>query len=236
MNKALLTGLFGLLACTLSAAESSPQDKVASAAKQLADKPNYSWTTSMKEADGSPSRIGSIEGKTGTNGLTYLSFEVGGIPVEVFIKGQKGAAKALEGWQTFEEIAQTGGAAAAIVAYLRNYKAPSAESAALSGKVKDTKEADGVISGDLKEDAAKELLQMGGRRREGQEPPKIENPKASVKFWVQGGALTKYELNIQGKVTRGEREIDVNRTTTVEIKDVGTTKLELPEEAKQKML
>ena len=236
MKKALLVVLLGLPACALSAAESNPQDKVATAAKQLEAKPNYSWTTSMKEADGSPSRIGSIEGKADKTGLTYLSFEVGGVPVEVFIKGQKGAAKSLEGWQTFDEVAQTSEVAAAVVGYLRKYKTPTAQSAALSGKMKDPKEADGVISGDLSEEAIKELLQLGGRRREGQEPPKIENPKGSVKFWIKDGALTKYEFNTQAKITRGEREIEVNRTTTVEIKEVGTTKLEVPDEAKQKML
>jgi len=236
MKKYLIIGLIGLLAHTLSAAEASPQDKLKSATKQLGDKPNYSWTTTIKEGDGSPGRLGPIDGKADKSGLTYLSFEIGGVPVEVYMNGQKGTAKALEGWQTFDEIAQTSGVAAAVVRFLRSYKAPGVESAALSGKVKDVKEAEGVLSGDLREDAAKELLQFGARRREGQEPPKIENPKGSVKFWIQNGGLTKYEINLQGKVTAGERENDVNRTTTIEIKDVGATKVELPAEAKERML
>jgi hypothetical protein len=236
MNKALLVGLIGLLAHTLSAADSSPQDKLNAAAKQLGDKPNYSWTTTMKEGDGSPGRLGPIEGKTEKSGLTYLSFEVGGIPVEVYMNGQKGAVKAMEGWQTFDEIAQTSSIAAAVVHFLRSYKAPAVESAALGGKAKDVKEAEGVISGELNEEATKGFLEFGTRRREGQEPPKIENPKGSVKFWIKDGALTKYEFNVQGKVTAGERETDVNRTTTIDIKDAGTTKLALPDEAKQKML
>ena len=152
------------------------------------------------------------------------------------MNGQKGTAKAMEGWQTFDEIAQTSGVAAAVVRYLRSYKTPGIESAALGGKVKDVKEAEGVGFGDLKEDAAKEFLGVGARRREGQEPPKIADPKGSVKFWIQEGALTKYEINIQGKVTAGEQEMEVNRTTTIEIKDAGTTKLEFPDEAKPKML
>ena len=106
----------------------------------------------------------------------------------------------------------------------------------LSEKLKDVKDTEGVISGDLKEEAVKELLERGARRREGQEPPKIADPKGSMKCWLQDGALTKYEVNIQGKVTAGEREFDVNRTTTVEIKDVGSTKLEVPAEAKAKMI
>ena len=236
MNKALVICLISLLANALSAADSSLQDKLNSAAKQLGDKPNYSWTTTMKEGDGSPGRLGPIAGKAEKSGLTYLSFEVGGIPVEVYMNGQKGTAKALEGWQTFDEIAQTSSTAAAVVRFLRSYKAPGVELTTLSEKVKDAKEADGAISGELKEEATKEFLLFGARRREGQEPPKIENPKGSVKFWIQAGALTKYEFNVQGKVTAGERETEVNRTTTIEIKDAGTTKLEVPGEAKQKLL
>jgi hypothetical protein len=234
MKRALIIGSVTLFACALSAAESSPQDQIAGATKQLGDKPNYSWTTTMKEGDG-PSRIPSIAGKADKAGLTYLSFEVGGIPVEVYMNGQKGAAKAMEGWQTFDEVAATSSTAAAVIRFLRSYKAPAAETADLSSKAKDVKEAEGAISGELKEDATKEMLTFGTRRREGQEPPKIENPKGSVKFWITNAIPAKYEIHVQGKVTAGEREMDVDRTTTVEIKDVGTTKLEMPAEAKEKL-
>ena len=49
--------------------------------------------------------------------------------------------------------------------------------------------------------------------------------------------LSKYESHVEGKMTggRNNRETEVNRTTTVEIKDVGTTKLEVPAEAKKKL-
>ena len=239
MKKSLSIVLLGLLALIPSckpptAAVSSPQDKLKSATKQLGDKPNYSWTTTLKEGEG-PGRIGPIDGKADKSGLTYLSFMVGGFPVEVYMNGQKGTAKALEGWQSFDEIAQTGGTAAAIVRFMRSYKAPGVESAALSAEVKDIKEAEGMMSGELKEDATKEYLEFGTRRREGQEPPKFENPKGSLKVWIKDGALTKYEIKVQGKVTAGDQTNDVNRTTTIELKDIGATKLELPAEAKQKM-
>ncbi len=96
MKQSLIVGLIGLLAHTLFAADSSPQAKITSATRQLGDTPNYSWTTTTKEGDGSSSRVGPIEGKADKAGLTYLSFAIGGIPVEVFMNGQKGAAKALE--------------------------------------------------------------------------------------------------------------------------------------------
>ena len=233
MKQTLIIGLIGVLAGSVIAADS--KDKVTSAAKQLGDKANYSWTTSTKEADGSPGRLGPIQGKADKGGVTYLSFEVSGVPVEVYMNGEKGTAKGLEGWQTFDEVAQASATAAAVVKFIRAHKTPAAESANLADKVKDLKEADGALSGELKEEAVKELLLRGGRRREGQDPPKIEGAKGSVKFWTKDDVLTKYEINLQGKVTMGERESDINRTTTVEIKDIGTTKLEIPAEAKQKM-
>jgi hypothetical protein len=235
MKPIVMIAVIGLLASTVCAAES--KDHLASAAKELANKPNYSWTSSTKEADGSTGRLGPIEGKTEKGGLTYLSFEIGGggIQVEVYMNGEKGAAKALEGWQTFDEIAETSSAAAAIVRFLRTYKMPAADSAALGEKVKELKEAEGTWSGELKEEAVKEMLQQGGRRREGQDPPKIADAKGSLRIWTKDGTLAKYEIKVQGKVTRGERESDVNRTTTVEIKDVGSTKLEVPAEAKEKL-
>lgn len=235
MKQALTIGLIGIAASTLLAAESSVGDKITNAAKQLGGKPNYSWSMTMKEADGSPGRLGTIEGKTEKDGITFLSLTPGGIPVEVYMKGQKGAAKAQEGWQTLDEIAQTSGTAAAIVRFLRSYKTPAAQCAELASKVKELKEADGALSGDLKEEAIQEMLLMGTRRREGQEPPKASGAKGSVKFWLKEGALTKYEINVQGKVTAGDRELDINRTMTTEVKDAGSTRIEAPAEAKAKM-
>ncbi len=233
MKQTLIIGLIGLVAQTLSAADSG--DKLSTASKQLTDKGNYSWTTTTKEADGSSGRLGPVDGKADKGGLTYLSFSVSDVPVEVFMKGEKGTAKALEGWQTFDDIAQTSGTAAAVVRFLRAYKCPAAESASLAEKTKELKEAEGALSGELKEDAVKDLLLRGARRREGQEAPKIADAKGSVKFWIKEGVLTKYEIKVQGKVTAGDRDSDVDRTTTVEIKDAGSTKLELPAEAKEKL-
>jgi hypothetical protein len=235
LKQIVALGLIGLVANVLTAAESNSKDKVTSAAKQLGDKVNYSWTTSTKEADGSPGRLGPIQGKAEKGGVTGLSFSIGEVPVEVFMRGDKGAAKALEGWQTFDEVAQAGGTAAAVVRFLRSYKAPVADSSSLLGKVKELKEVDGAFAGELKDDAVKELLLFGTRQREGQEPPKTTDAKGSVKFWIKDGALSKIEIKVQGKVTAGERDSEINRTTTVEIKDVGATKLEVPDEAKQKL-
>ena len=59
-----------------------------------------------------------------------------------------------------------------------------------------------------------------------------DNQGSAVTPYAFSGALPKYEFNVQGKVTAGERELDINQTMVVEVKDVGSTKIELPDEAK----
>ena len=65
----------------------------------------------------------------------------------------------------------------------------------------------------------------------------VSDPKGSVKFWVKDNMLLKYSYTVRAKVkfVRQKREVDYNRTTTVEIQDVGVTKLKLPEEALKKI-
>jgi hypothetical protein len=42
---------------------------------------------------------------------------------------------------------------------------------------------------------------------------------------------------VQGKIAVGtdKREVNISRTTTVEVKDVGTTKINLPDSAKSRL-
>ena len=72
-------------------------------------------------------------------------------------------------------------------------------------------------------------------------PPTAPTPrdaKGSVKFWVKDGQLTKFEVTVRGKITVGEdkHEVDISQTSTVEIKDVGSTRVVVPAEAKKKLM
>jgi hypothetical protein len=116
----------------------------------------------------------------------------------------------------------------------RNFKAPAAQAAELAAGAKDLKKEGDAYVSDLTEDVAKGLLSLRGRAGGG-EGPTVSGAKGSVKFWIKDAALSKYEFKVQGKVTFNENERDVDRTTTVEIKDVGTTKVEVPEEARKKL-
>lgn len=234
----LILALLSLSTSLLSAAD--VRDKITAAAKQLGDKPGYSWTTSTRESDGRGGPLGPIDGMSGKSGLTWLSFIVGGLPVEVYMQGPKGTAKAFEGWQTFDEVARTGASPAAVIRYLRSYQTPAAEAGALAAKTKELKVVDDAFTGELPGETVKEMLLLGARRRDGQEP-EVSDAKGTIKYWLKDGDLARYEINIQGKVITGDRQSainlsNVNRTIKVEIKDVGVTKLEVPAEAKQKMI
>ena len=235
MKRIIVLGIMGFMAAVLCASAADLKSQVTKAVQQVGDKANYSWATSTKESDGRAGPLGVVEGQAEKGGVTGLNFSVSGIPVQVFMKGDKGTAKVFEGWQTFDEVAAAGGSAQAVIRYLRAYKAPVAECTSLIGNSKEFKETDGALTGELQPAAVKELLLMGARQKEGEASPKTADTKGSVKFWIKDGALTKFEVTIQGKVTSGERENVINRTTTVEIKNVGETKMDVPADAKAKL-
>ena len=108
---------------------------------------------------------------------------------------------------------------------IRNFKVPSAQAAELVTAAKELKKEGDVYSGELTEDGAKAQFRFGT----------VSNPKGSVKFWVKDGALAKFQFKVTGKVDFNGNEFDVDRTTTVEVKEVGTTKVTVPEEAKKKL-
>ena len=116
---------------------------------------------------------------------------------------------------------------------MQNFKAPAAQAEDLAGKVKELKQDGDVYSGELTEEGAKSQLMFGGRG--GGNGPEISGAKGSVKFWVKDGVLSKYEVKVQGKVSFNGNDRDVDRTTTVEIKDIGSTKVQVPDDAKKKL-
>jgi len=224
-----------LLAGSLFAADSSPKDDLKAAAKKLGD--NYSWKGSVENAGGGGFGAGPSEGKT-AGSTTWLSMTHRDTTTEAVLIGSKDALKTQDGWQSLADAAKDDGGGGFnptrfLALRLQNYKAPAAEATDLADKAKELKKDGDVISSDLTADGAKSLLAF--RLPGGGGGPEVSNSKGSVKFWVKDGQLTKYQFNVQGTVSFGGNDREVNRTTTVEIKDVGTTKVEVPEDAKKKL-
>jgi hypothetical protein len=228
-----------LVAASLLAAD---KDDITSAAKKLADADNYSWTTKVENGQ---NEVPPSHSKTQKDGLTWTEMTMRDNTMEAYFKGGKAAVKGEDGWETVDLTAAParggggggGGANPArfMAGRLRNFKAPAAQVEDIVAKTKDLAKTDDVYAGDLTEEGAKSLFPMGGRRGGGNAPA-ISNAKGSVKVWIKDGVITKYQFNVSGTTkNRDGEDVDRNITTTVEIKDIGTTKLTVPDEAKTKI-
>jgi len=222
-----------MLAGSLLAADSA-KDDVKAAAKKLAEKSNYSWKTTTENAGGGGFRMGPIEGKTEKGGATLITMNGQNGSTEAVLKGtEKGAIKTDEGWQSLSEAAEGEGPGRFRAMMLRNFKTPAMQAEDIAGKTKGLTATDGVYSGELTEEGAKSLLSFGGRGGGG--GPEISGAKGSAKFWTKEGVISKFEYTVKGKVSFNGNDRDVDRTTTVEIKDVDSTKVTVPEGAAKKL-
>ena len=239
MKKNLLFGLMALLAGSLLAADSSPKDDVKKAAAALGSQTNYTWQATVEVPADSPFKPGPTDGKTEKGGYTTLSFSFGDNSTEAVTKGTNGAVKTDDGWKTLAEALKDNGDGGFnptmfIARRVQNYRVPAVEAASLADDAKELKQDTNSISGDLTEAGAKELLSFR-RRGNGGDGPTVSNAKGSVKFWLSNGKLAKYQFHVQGTVSFNGNDRDVDRTTTVEIKNVNSTKIEVPDEVKKKL-
>jgi len=234
MKRNILIGTLVLAAGTLLAAD--PKEEVTAAAKKLADTDNYSWKQTIENAGGGGFGAGASEGKVEKGGFTWVSMEGrNNSTIEAVRKGEKGAVKTQDGWQSLAELADQGGGGRGrfMAMRFRNLKAPAAQVEDLVGKTKELKSEGGAFAGDLTEEGAKAQLMFGGRG--GGNGPEISGAKGSVKVWLKDGLVAKYELKVKGTVSFNGNDRDVDRTTTVEIKNIGSTKVEVADEAKKKL-
>ena len=220
MKKNILFGALALLAGPLFAADPSPKDDVIAAAQKLAAAASYSWNQTVVVPENAQFKPGPTEGKTEKGGATYVKMSFGDNTTEIVMQGDKAAVTDPDGgWQSFTNL-ENGRFFAGMV---RNFTAPAAQATNLVASVKELKKDGDVYSGDLTEAGTKAQFRYGT----------VINPRGSAKFWLKDGLLSKYEYKVQGKVDFNGNKMDFDRDTTVEIKDVGATKVDVPHEAKK---
>lgn len=238
MKKHLCFAVLALLTAPILMAAASPKDDVLNASKKLAGEGNYTWKVTINNANGGGFTMGPNEGKTEKGGLTWYSMTFGDNTTEIVMKGTNAAINTPDnGWQTRAELAANNdqpGPGRFLVRMVDNFQTPPEQVEDLVSKTKEIKQSDGAYVGDLTESGAKALLTFR-RGRNGGNGPDVSNPKGSVKFWLKDGMLTKYEFHLQGSLSFNGNDFDVDRTSTVEIKDVGSTKVTIPPEAQKKL-
>jgi hypothetical protein len=232
MKYSVLSAATLLASAALLAAD--PKDDVKAAAQKLAAADNYSWTTTVESSQFRP---GPSHGQTVKGGFTHVDFSMRDNTIEAYVKDGKGAIKTEDGWKSLDDAAKDSGdgqnPARFLVMRLRNFKSPAAQAEEIVGQTKDLSKSEEAYAGDLTEEGAKNLLSFGGRR--GGQGPAVSNAKGSVKFWVKDGAITKTQYKVSGTINRNGDDVDIDRTTTTEIKNVGATTVTVPDEAKSKI-
>lgn len=236
MKKNILFGALFLMAGSLLAADSSPKDDVTAAAKKLAET-SYSWKVTQDFGANSPFQPGPVEGKSDKD-TTWLSTSFQDNTSIGISKGKKVVVKTDDGWKTAEELGDGNGGFdmnAFMARRMQDLKAPAAEVVDLLSKAGELKRDGDVISGNLTKEGAESLLTFFGRRQGGGNRPGPKDAKGTLKIWLKDGALVKYETKATGKIDRNGEETETERNSTTEIKDVGTTKIDVPADAKKKL-
>jgi hypothetical protein len=226
MKRNILFGAMAVLASSLGAADSTPKDDITNAARKLGEKPNYSWRITVVVPDDAQFKPGPTEGKTEKNGFTHITTSFGDNTINAVLKGDKAAVTNQDGeWQSVADLENSEGRGRFLARIVRNFRAPAVQAAELAAAAKNLKKDGDVYSSELTDEGAKAQFRIAP----------ASNAKGSVKFWLKDGALTKYEFKLKGTVDFNGNDVDVDRTTTVEIKDVGTTKVNVPEAATKKL-
>jgi hypothetical protein len=234
----------GLLMCCLVSTTSlaEARDDALSAVKRLADASGYSWNSNTEGGMGRGGRA--TEGKTLRDGLTMLKMQMREQSVEAYFKGTVGAVKTEDGWMNLEEASRPDdsgrpGPGMFVAMTARGFKPPATMLTEVVEKATDfTTVDDGSIRVVLPEDAVKGMIQP--RRRGGADgdmpQPDIRDAKGTLTLWRGAdGELSKAQFEVSGVMSFNGEDRDIDRRTTVELKDVGTTTIDLPPEAAAKM-
>lgn len=237
--------LIKLLAVSLAAVSAGralaaePKEELVAAVKKLAEAPNYSWSTKVEGGFSA----GAGEGRTQKDGTSRLRVALGDDTYDVVIRDGKGAAKGAGGWASAAELNRDADEDSAnfsaerfLASTIANFKTPAAQALELCEGVSSVHKDGEAFIADLPADAVKRLLATLRRRSatSGQQV-EVNEPVGSLKCTVRDGRLAKIEIHVQGSVKFNGNERKIDRTTITEIRNVGRTRVEVPEEAKAKL-
>lgn len=225
----------------------APADDVKAAAAKLAAASNYSWTTTAQNAGGGGAGAmgGAVNGVTEAGGFSIVKRSTPSGELVTVAKGQKRVTQGPDGaWMTPEEMRaqmpQGGGGPGGRGAMpgMGPVVLPSDEIKNLLAKgVAEISASEGMIVATLTPEAVAPMFGRAPRGGAGgNPPPPPKDAMGTVTFWLRDGVIAKYAVHVMGTATAPNgKERKLDRTTTTEIKNLGTTKVEVPEAAKAKL-
>jgi hypothetical protein len=214
-----------------------PVSDVQDATKKFAAADDYSWTCIGRRGLGGDEVV---DGKT-QNGVIAQAVTFRNNTSSVLIKGDNAVVKTVFGWTPADVIINAtpnyGNRNTPNLnfypAYLtKGYKAPAVVVAGLLNYLQNIRVTADGYSADLAADGAAQLL-MHTRtyNLDRTAVPKISDATGTIKLSIADGALTGYEAHASGTSTFGTSGRAVDQTFIVQIKDVGSTTVDVPPDA-----
>jgi len=243
MFRGFFYSTLALVAGAAVVAHADPKDDVTGAIGKLSAAPNYTYV--VTRTFGQNSIVTTVQ--TEKDGYTHSSTDLGGNTIESYAKGDKSVMKNMDGvWQTPEEIAAAngGGGRRGRGGFGGPQVAPAVQLSGWADKLTNIAAGDGgVITAEVDADTAKTLAAAGGRGRRGggggggapPAPPVIKDAKATITFTIADGNIAKYDVHVTGTRTVNDEDQPIDTTTSTEVKEVGTTKIDVPDEVKAKL-
>ena len=239
-NRLAVLTLLGVLSGAAQATTRDFKDDLKNAVHKLSQVGNYAWSISSRNSGETSEKygFGSGEGKVERGGVLWLRTQESP-PVEVIAKGPKMAVRLEDGWALERELSAPGAGRRhpnlALVRSLKNRARPSAEAGELLKHVKELSTGpEGYFTTTLAPEDTKELLHKylrnTGRTAD------ISSPGGSLAFWVSDGILNKYELRLRGTVTFTAPVPSTwaaDEVITVSMSDLGTARVDVPEDVKR---
>jgi len=243
-----LLAIITTLAIAAPALRADPKDDIQAAVQKLAESPSYSWSSDVVGGMGR----GTQDGKTEKDGYTTVTLQLRDTSFDIVIKGVKAVVKTDSGWKTTSEVISDEGSDnaggppgpeffAAMVA--RNFKTPVQQALDNIDALSNIQKTDDGYTADLSEDAIKAMVARPRRTAATTNPdaatsmpsPNISNASGTVKITMADGNLTQLMVHVTATITINGNDRDIDRTVTTKFSDVGSTKVDVPDDAKAKL-
>lgn len=233
--------LTAALAGSAAADPAGSADDLKSAVRKLSEAASYTWSVESSAAGDTAEKYaaGPLDGKTEKGGFTWIRTRETP-PIEIGLKAQKMVVRLDEGWALEQDLASGARlrphANLTLVRSLKTHPRPAAQAALLLKHSKDLKEGvPGYFTATLEEAGVKELLRQSIRMGRN---PEVTPKDGTVAFTTRDGVVVRYEYSLHGDVSYPAPAASTwtaELRSTVDIKEIGTTSVELPEEARKKL-
>lgn len=231
----------GLLSGWARPADPDGKGEVEQALLKLEAAESFSWVAmTIEETDGKdPKLADTVEGKSVKGGWSRLSRPKTKKTTDAFLRGGRLALMTPQGWKAVE-VKEIAPGAAKPAKELRpaqdllHANAPLAQAKVLLGRLQELEcRENGLYSGRLAPLNVPIILEHAAAV--GHKIPAFEEPQVRVNFRINEGMLGSYELVVSGrnaKAKKGQGQGSLI-SMAVDFTDVGTTTLEVPDEARK---